>query len=210
MKKHIPPFLLAAWPYLFVLLGLIPEERYDALLGWLTQTSELLALQIAALLGSPNDFERASVILEYIIGVCGIISFIGVFCLFLATILYPLRNKSLTALELARWDFIIKLCHIPVYVLLFVFALLMLIAIAVPAVLMMVIVMIPTIFLFDLFLMLTSSCYGFRALRMAKQEGLVDKKWARRMRLAHCFFIADVISAYLVWRRLKNGSQSRA
>lgn len=206
MKKHIPPFLLAVWPYLFVLLGLIPEEQYDALLGWLTQMSELLALRITALLGSPNDFERASVVLEYIIGVCGIISFIGVFCLFLATILYPLRSKQLTALELARWDFIIKLCHIPVYVLLFLFALLMLIAIAVPAVLMMVIVMIPTIFLFDLILMLTSSCYGFRALRIVKQEGLVDKKWARRHTIAHCFFVADVISAYLVWRRLKKGT----
>ena len=184
MKKHMPPFLLAAWPYLLLvlLLSLTPilEEagesaQYDLLVTCLSVAFQLFMV-----------------------------------ALFIGNAVYALRSKQLTALELARWDFIIKLCHIPVYVLLFLFALLMLIAIAVPAVLMMVIVMIPMIFLFDLVLMLTSSCYGFRALRMAKQEGLVDKKWARRHMIAHCFFVADVISAFLVWRRLKKETQSRA
>lgn len=208
MKKHILPFLLAAWPYLFSLLAFIPEERMDALLNWILQMSELLALQLATLLGSPNDYERALAIWEGVITVCGVIFSIGFFGLILAAILYPLRCKSLSALELARWDFIIKLCHIPVYVLVFLFCLLLLLAIAAPAVLMMALFGIPSLVFFDLVMMLTSSCYGFRALHMAKLEGIVDKKWATKHTIFHCIFVADVISAFLVWRRLRRVNSS--
>lgn len=180
MKRHIPPFLLAAWPYIFYALCWPLEWLLSELPQQDTAAEDLILTVASAVFG------------------------VSLLALLIGNVVYALRCKSLTADELARWDFIIKLCHIPVYVLLFLFSLLMLIAIAAPAVLMMTFVMIPTIFLFDLALMLISSCYGFRALRMAKQEGLVDKKWARRHTIAHCFFVADVISAFLIWRKLKN------
>lgn len=192
MKKHIMPLLFGFWPYLFALLALIPEEWIDTLvsvtgiaLGMLVQT-----------LGSVEACER-------FVTVCGIV-LVVLFCvLVLAGILYPLRTKSLTMRELARWDLIIKLAHIPVYVVLFLFAMLMLLSIAAPAVFMMALISVPIIFFFHLALMLNSSCYGFRALYMAKQDGLVDKKWANRHIIAHCFFVSDVISAFLIWRKLK-------
>ena len=179
MKKHIPPFLLAACPYFFYLLA------------W---------LQAALSMGLAEKYPSAG---ELAATIFSVQSLAAVPVLFITNVVYALRCKSLTAAELARWDFLIKLCHIPVYVVLFLFALLMLLAIAAPAVLMMALVLVPIIFIFDLTLLLTSSCYGFRALRIAKQEGLVDKKWARRHTIAHCIFVADVVSAFLVWRRLK-------
>ena len=141
--------------------------------------------------------------IEVIIPVIGVVTLICILCMLLGTILYPLRTKSLTALELARWDFIIKLCHIPMFVVVFALCLMSMISIAVPAIFMAVIIMIPGMFFFDLIQMLTSSCYGFRAIRKARQEGLVEKKWAVLHTILHCIFVADVISAFLVCRKLK-------
>ena len=203
MKKHIPPLLQAVWPYLFMLLCFIPEEWVEALLCWISEVPFLIALMIANLFGYGQDFARIETTMEVIITVVGIVFWVCSFCVLLRAILYPLRTKSLTALELARWDLIIKLCHIPVYVFLFLFSLLILLAIAAPAVLMMALFGIPSIIVMELVMMLTSSCYGFRALRKARQEGLADKKWATIHTIAHCIFVLDVISAFLVWKRLK-------
>ena len=179
MKKHIPPFLLAAWPYIFFALCWPLEWLLSELPQQDTAAEDLILTVGSAVFG------------------------ISLLLLLVGNVISALRGKHLTAAELARWDLIIKLCHIPVYVVVFLFSLLALISIAVPAVLMMVVTLIPGMFFFDLVLMLTSSCYGFRALRMAKQEGIVDKKWARRHTIAHCFFVADVISAFLIRRKLR-------
>lgn len=185
MKKHVMPFLLAVWPYLLVLLILplawLPEEALEDFLYQMEMggSSDVLTTWVSS----------------------GLWIFLAV--LFIGNVIYALCCKDLTALELARWDFIIKLAHIPVYVVVFLLCMLFVIAIAVPAVLMMVLMIVPMMFLFDLIMMLTSSCYGFRALRKAKQEGLVDKKWARLHTILHWFFVTDVISAFLVWRKLR-------
>ena len=122
---------------------------------------------------------------------------------YLANAIFAFRSRDLQTQDLARWDLIIKLCHIPFYILVMLVGCLLALAIVAPAVLFMAVMVIPVLVFVDVLLMLTSSCYGFRALRKARQEGLVDKKWATIHTIAHCIFVADVISAFLLWRKLK-------
>ena len=116
---------------------------------------------------------------------------------------YPWKTDELTPVELAKWDFLIKLAHIPYFLMIFFMCLMFLIAIAVPAITMAAFTMIPWAVLTDVVLMLTSSCYGFSAIRRAKSAGSLEPGAALRHTVAHCIFVADVISAFLLWRKLK-------
>lgn len=171
MKKHILPFLLAIWPYLFFLFPLLPNPE---------STASAFALTYCALTA----------------------------LVYLANIFFAVRSRALSIRELARWNLIIKICHIPFFILVMFLGMLLALAVVAPAVLMMAVMVIPVLVLVDALLMLTSSCYGFRALRMAKLEGIVDKKWAMKHTIFHCIFVADVISAFLVWRRLRRVNSS--
>ena len=116
---------------------------------------------------------------------------------------FGLKTAALTPVELAKWDFLIKLAHIPYFLMIFFMCLMFLIAIAVPAITMAAFTMIPWAIITDVILMLTSSCYGFSAIRRAKSAGSLEPGAALRHTVAHCIFVADVISAFLLWRKLK-------
>ena len=114
------------------------------------------------------------------------------------------RNSESAPVELAKWELLIKLAHLPYYLAVFAICLMLLIAIAVPAFMMAVLFFVPWAVITDVILMLTSSCYGFSAIRRAKSEGTLPPGAALRHTVAHCIFVADVISAFLLWRKLKN------
>lgn len=122
---------------------------------------------------------------------------------YLTNICFVFRSRALSIRELARWNLIIKVCHIPFFILVMLVGALLALAVVAPAVLMMAVMVIPVLVLVDVLLMLTSSCYGFRALRRAEAEGLIPRSFALRHTAAHCFFVADVISAFLVWKKLR-------
>jgi hypothetical protein len=114
------------------------------------------------------------------------------------------RNSELAPVELVKWELLIKLAHLPYYLAVFAICLMLLIAIAVPAFMMAVLFFVPWAVITDVILMLTSSCYGFSAIRRAKSAGSLEPGAALRHTVAHCIFVADVISAFLLWRKLKN------
>ena len=116
---------------------------------------------------------------------------------------YPWKTDELTPVELAKWELIIKLAHLPYYLAVFAICLMLLIAIAVPAFMMAVLFYVPWAVITDVILMLTSSCYGFSAIRRAKSAGSLEPGAALRHTVAHCIVVADVISAFLLWRKLR-------
>ena len=113
------------------------------------------------------------------------------------------RNSEAAPVELAKWELLIKLAHLPYYLAVFAICLMLLIAIAVPAFMMAVLFFVPWAVITDVILMLASSCYGFSAIRRAKSAGSLEPGAALRHTVAHCIFVADVISAFLLWRKLK-------
>lgn len=132
--------------------------------------------------------------------VCGILTI----CVYLWNIISVLCYKGEDAAkELARLDFMIKLVHIPFYVLIFAFCL-PAIVVAFHPILAMIPFMIWTIFfIVDALLMITSSVYGLRALWKAKKEQRVSKKFAVLHTILHLVFVADVISAICIYRKIK-------
>ena len=137
-----------------------------------------------------------------------LLSFVVAYCaatvpVYLANFLFAFRCKGLGIPDLARWDLIIKACHIPFYLLVFLAGAFLALAIVAPAVLFMAVMVIPVLVVVDVLLMLTSSCYGFSAIRRAKADGLIEDSFAEFHTLLHFFFVADVISAFLLRRNLK-------
>lgn len=105
--------------------------------------------------------------------------------------------------ELAFWDMVIKLVHIPFYVLVFFIGLVVLMASVVPALLFISPMMVFCLFLIDLFLMITSSMYGVNALVRAGKQGDVSSGYVLVHVVLHFIMVLDVISAVLVFFRLR-------
>lgn len=91
--------------------------------------------------------------------------------------------------ELARWNLRIKLWLIPFYLFIFIFA------IGVP-------LAVPLLFLFDGLLMIVSSCYGFRTAVRSRKEGRFGDGLFLILFLGHFFFVADVIAAFVLKRKI--------
>lgn len=113
------------------------------------------------------------------------------------------------ALKLAFYDMMIKLIHIPFYLCVVVIGLLCIMAMVVPAFVFVSPTIVMMLFLIDWFLMLTSSMYGISAAMKSSEEGLISKKAALLYGIFHCLFVTDVISAVILYWKIKRGINSR-
>ncbi len=111
---------------------------------------------------------------------------LGVVCL-----LVGLRSGAVSPAQLSGWSLAVKLAHIPFYVAVF---LLTFLAVPLAA---------PFFLLLDIMTLCTSSGLGIAAILRARREGVVKTGWAITHCFAHCIFAADVISAFLVRKRLR-------
>ena len=134
---------------------------------------------------TPEVFVSISPVLLYF---CVILT--GPICglLFLVT---GLRSADLTPGLLAKWGLAVKLAHIPFYVAVF-----LLVMLAVP-------LSAPLFFLLDVMTLCAGSGFGIAAILRARKEGLLSNGWTLIYIALHFFFVADVISAFLLWRKLK-------
>jgi len=112
------------------------------------------------------------------------------------------------ALKLAFNDMIIKLIHIPFYLCIFVIGALSIMVMVVPAFLFISPMIVMVLFLVDCFLMLTSSMYGISAAIKSSKEGVISKKSALSHIIFHCIFVTDVISAVILYRKIKSSINS--
>lgn len=114
--------------------------------------------------------------------------------------LYKGKNRIY---ELALFDMLIKLIHIPFYVMVFVIGILSLFIAVVPALLLVAPIMIFILFVIDALLMLTSSMYGISALLKASKAGMITKKFMIVQIIMHCFFVTDIISSVIVFIKVR-------
>ena len=98
--------------------------------------------------------------------------------------------QGLRGWNMASSGFAVKLVHIPFYLLIFcLFLILPLGAVF--------------YFFFDILALGISSSLGIGAILRAKKEGLVSTGFAVLHILLHCFFLTDLISAFLLTRKIK-------
>lgn len=105
------------------------------------------------------------------------------------SLLYPLFTKAAPK-NLAFWNMVIKLCHIPFYILIFIIGIAFMIVI-------------PLLFFIDMLFLLMSSAYGISALVRAKKQGSIGTPFLAANILCHLFFVADVVSAVVVYLKLR-------
>lgn len=115
------------------------------------------------------------------------------------------------ALKLAFNDMIIKLIHIPFYLCVFIIGAICIMVMVVPVFVFISPIIVMILFLIDCFLMLTSSMYGISAAIKSSKEGVISKKFALSHIIFHCIFVTDIISAVILYRKIKcsiNSSQT--
>ncbi len=103
----------------------------------------------------------------------------------------------------------IKVAHIPFYLAVFCLAVVYLFMMVIPALGAMVPFIIYHFVLVDLFLMVTSSMYGVSVIMKAKKRGLVSTRWANANIAMHFLFVIDLISAAIVYIKMKSIERSR-
>ncbi len=99
-----------------------------------------------------------------------------------------------SARQLVFWNLLLKLCHIPFYLLVFAMGVLLNV---------MIIPLLPILAAMDYLLLLSSSLYGVRGLRLAQKQGLLSPPAAWVCIALQFFFCLDVASALYSWLRLR-------
>ena len=132
---------------------------------------------------SPGPVPLWPVLTPLFILVCG--PLLGLICL-----LVGLKSGSLSPALLARWDLAVKLAHSPFYcVICFLFLVLPLFW--------------SFLLVFDVMALCVSSGFGIAAALRARKEGQAATDWAVLHILLHCCFVLDVISAFLIRKKLR-------
>ena len=142
-------------------------------------------IYLLACFGGSQDFSVASIVM---LSVLCLSPALGLICLVLG-----LTRTGNSAEALTRQNLHIKLTHMPFYILIFLAFLVSPVAL-------------PVFFLFDAMALIVSSGFGIAAILRARKEGLLTTVRTIGHIIAHCFFIADLISAFLVWKRLRTAS----
>ena len=108
----------------------------------------------------------------------------------LVCLLWGLKAQASALALLAKWSLAVKLAHIPFYLLIFVLF-------------MILPVFGVFFFVFDTMALIVSSGFGIAAVYRARKENCISTGWAIALGIAHCFFVIDVISAFLLRRNIK-------
>ena len=108
----------------------------------------------------------------------------------LVCLLWGLKAQESAPALLAKWSLAVKVAHIPFYLLIF---------------FLFMIVPIFAVFLliFDGMALCVSSGFGIAAVLRARKENRISTGWAIALGIAHCFFVTDVIGAFLLQRKIK-------
>lgn len=125
----------------------------------------------------------------------------GIICLtiFLPNMPYAfiLPKKGYTAKRILFWDMILKICNIPIYIIVFLNGLML-------AITPMGFLFIFVLVIFDYILLLPSTMYGVSGLIQAYKKDLVTKQRFIIHAILHFMFCLDVVSAVISYYSVKN------
>ena len=112
--------------------------------------------------------------------------------------------------RLAFWDLVLKLCMIPFYTLLFLYATgIATIMFVIPGLFLAVPFAVVPLLAMSYLLMLATSSYGFAASIRATKRGLLPGSFATIHIALHFFAVADLISAAVLYLQLRSATRAR-
>ena len=112
--------------------------------------------------------------------------------------------------RLAFWDLALKLCMIPFYTLLFLYATgIVTIMFVIPGLFLAAPFVVVPLLAMSYLLMLATSSYGFAASIRAAKRGLLPGSFAAIHIALHFFAVADLISAIVLYLQLRRADKAR-
>ena len=112
--------------------------------------------------------------------------------------------------RLAFWDLILKLCMIPFYTLIFLYATgIATIMFVIPGLFLAAPFVVVPLLAMSYLLMLVTSSYGFAASIRAAQRGLIPGPFAALHIALHFFAVADFFSAVVLYLQLRRADKAR-
>jgi len=112
--------------------------------------------------------------------------------------------------KLAFWDLILKLCMIPFYTLIFLYATgIATIMFVIPGLFLAAPFVVVPLLAMSYLLMLATSSYGFTAAIRATKRGLLPGSFAALHIALHFFAVADLISAIVLYLQLRRANKAR-
>lgn len=115
-----------------------------------------------------------------------------------------------TVKELAFYNMVVKIVHIPFYLGVFVVGAVFLMASVVPALVLVTPMVLIYLIITDVILLAVSSMYGVNAIRNAYKAGMITAKSAVKNLIMHFIFVFDVISAIHIYckvRKISKGNE---
>lgn len=109
---------------------------------------------------------------------------------------FVLRRNGYGQRELFFWNMILKISHIPIYILVFAVGVFM-------GMMILGMMLIPFLVLFDYSLLLASSMYGISGLFCVSKKGLLSKKHAILCGICQFVFVLDVVSAVYLFGKFR-------
>lgn len=106
------------------------------------------------------------------------------------------------AKDLAFWSMMIKLVHIPFYILVYLFGILMLPSMLFVPMTVITPIIILILVVIDLLFMITSSAYTIKGVWAAKKQDIVSKGLAVVLTIFSFVFVVDVICAIIFYRKM--------
>ena len=112
--------------------------------------------------------------------------------------------------RLAFWDLVLKLCMIPFYTLIFLYATgIATIMFVIPGLFLAAPFVVVPLLAMSFLLMLATSSYGFAAAIRAAKRGLLPGSFAALHIALHFFAVADLISAIVLYLQLRRADKAR-
>lgn len=118
-------------------------------------------------------------------------------------------NEENDFYNLAFWNMLIKLIHIPFFILIFIIGMIFLMAMVVPALFIISPIICFILACLDYILILVSSSYGINAITKMRNENILSKKEAVIYIIMHFIFVLDVISAIIIFIKTKKQKKKR-
>ena len=129
--------------------------------------------------------------------------------IYIMNIIYVCRFHEEGAFyQLAFWNMVVKLCHIPFYLITALIGVLLLLVMVVPAFVFAPPILVLMLTASNYLLMAVTSAYGVSTLVRARAAGAVSRKCMIANIILHFFFVLDVASSVYVFCRMKKCRKS--
>lgn len=129
--------------------------------------------------------------------------------IYIMNLIYVCRFRGEGAFyQLAFWNMVVKLCHIPFYLITALIGVLLLLVMVVPAFIFASPILVLILTASNYLLMAVTSAYGVSALVRARAAGAVSRKCMIVNIILHFFFVLDVASSVYVFCRMKKCQKS--